>query len=81
MSANTFEVKARHREELLRFPNVRGVGVGPKIVNGKLTDVMAIKVYVHRKVAKEELAEGECVPKEVEGVPTDVEEQAPLRAY
>ena len=81
MDANPFELKQRHREALLALPNVKGVGVGPKIVNGKPTNVMAIKVYVQRKVPKEQLTEGECVPKEIEGIPIDVEEMAPMRAY
>ena len=72
--------KERHREELLGLPNVVGVGVGPKTVGGRPTNVMAIKVYVRRKVPEQELAEAELVPETIEGVPTDVEEQAPMRA-
>ena len=75
------EIKKRHGEALLRLPNVVGFGVGPKMVGGKPTDVMALKVYVSRKMPREELKADECVPEEIEGVPTDVEEQAPLRAY
>ncbi len=80
MIANANEVKQRHRETLFQYPNVVGVGVGPKLVQGKPTDVMAIKVYVRQKVAPEQLTPEECVPKEIEGIPTDVEIQAPLRA-
>lgn len=63
------------------LPNVVGVGVGPKTVKGNPTGVMAIKVYVSRKLPKEELSESELVPEQIEGIPTDVEQQAPLRAY
>lgn len=81
IDADPFEVKERHREVLSALSNVIGVGVGPKIVDGKPAKAIAIKVYVQRKVTKEQLAEGECVPEELEGVPTDVEEMGPISAY
>ena len=80
MSADPFEVKERHREKLMRLPNVTGVGVSRKVVDGKPTDGLAIKVYVSKKVEKEQLAEGECVPEEIEGIRTDVEVLDRMRA-
>ena len=80
MASDPFELKEKYRQALLGLPNVVGVGVGPKVVGGQLTEVLAIKVYVRSKVPEDRLAENERVPKEIEGVPTDVEEQAPLRA-
>ena len=73
-------LKKQYRETLLRLPNVVGVGVGPKVVNGTPTAIMAIKVYVRSKVPKDRLGENECVPEEIDGIPTDVEVQAPLQA-
>ena len=75
------EIKDRHRAHLMSLPNVTGVGVGPKVVKGVTTREMAIKVYVRRKVPKEQLAEGECIPDGIDGIPTDVEEMAPMRAH
>ncbi len=75
------KIKDRHRDLLLSLPNVVGVGFGPKIVKGQLTEVMSIKVYVRSKVPEDQLANNECVPKEIEGILTDVEIQAPLKAY
>ena len=79
--AEVTKVKERHREELLRLPNVTSVGVGAKVVAGEPKRVIAIKVYVAAKVPREQLTEAECVPKEVEGIPTDVEQLAPPKAY
>ena len=81
MKATPFEVKERHREQLSGLSNVVGVGVGAKIVKGQPTGAMAIKVYVSRKIAKDQLEEGQCVPKEIEGIPTDVEVMDQARAY
>lgn len=80
MSSDPFEVKKRARDALMRLPNVVGVGVGPKLVDGKPVGEVAIKVYVRRKVPTESLLPEERVPNEIEGVPTDVEVQAPLQA-
>ncbi len=81
MNADPFKVKKHYRQSLLQLPNVVGVGVGPKMVAGKSTEAMAIKVYVNRKVPPENLKESEIIPQELDGIPTDVEEQAPMRAY
>ena len=53
--------------DLLKLPGVTGVDIGPKIVKGKKTNVMAIRVYVKKK----RKVPG-AIPKEIEGVPTDV---------
>ena len=75
-----YEVKKRYRDFLMSLPNVVGVGVGPKVVSSKITAPLAVKVYVRTKVPLHLLAEQERIPRELDGVPTDVEEQAPLRA-
>lgn len=81
MPSDPIDVKRRHAEALLRLPNVVGVGVGPKVIAGHATPVMAIKVYVSQKVPRERLPPDACVPAQIEGVPTDVEVQSPLQAY
>ena len=75
-----YEVKKRYRDFLMSLPNVVGVGVGAKVVSGKTTPLVAVKVYVRTKVPLNLLTEKERIPQELDGVPTDVEEQAPLRA-
>ena len=73
-------VKEKYKKQLLTFPNVEAIGIGPKISRGKSTGEMAIKIFVRQKVPKDELTDGETIPKELDGFPTDVEELAPLRA-
>lgn len=82
MKPDPFQVKKRCSKALRSLPNVVGIGVGPKEINGEPTNIMAIKVYVRSKVPKEQLAPGECVADEIEGIPTDIVEQpSPMHAY
>ncbi len=61
-------VMKKHEEQLLRLPNVTGVGIGRK--NGK--DV--IIVYVTHKVPESSLRPEEIISKTIEGYEVDVEE-------
>ncbi len=65
---NIETVKQKHEDQLMRLPNVTGVGIGEK--EGK----PVIKVFVERKVPESELQPQEIVPKSIEGCETDVEE-------
>jgi len=65
-------VKREVERELLKLPGVTGVDVGQKIVDGKKTDVIAIIVYVEKK---RDVPEEFAIPKEIQGVPTDVVER------
>lgn len=65
-------VLARHQAELLRYPNVVGAAVGLRMRRGKPTGEPCLVIYVERKVPESDLAEGEMLPREVEGVPVDV---------
>jgi hypothetical protein len=58
--------------ELLKLPGVTGVDVGYKVVAGKKTDVLAIRVYV---AEKKDVSEEEAVPRQIGGAPTDVIER------
>jgi hypothetical protein len=68
------QVRARYEPELLRYPNVLGVATGVRMRRGMPTGESCLVVYVERKVARDQLAAGELLPSEVEGVPVDVVE-------
>jgi len=55
-------------------PNVVGVGIGRRTVRGTATQELALKVYVRQKLHPLLVKDGQVIPDEVEGVPTDVEE-------
>jgi hypothetical protein len=61
-------VKQNYEDQLMRLPNVTGVGIGEK--SGK----PVIKVFVTQKVPESDLQPQEIVPKSIEGCETDVEE-------
>jgi hypothetical protein len=60
--------------------NVVGVGVGAKIVKGKATDRLSVRLYVARKLAKDLLSSALTLPTEIDGVETDVVELGRLQA-
>jgi hypothetical protein len=66
-------VKERAEGELLGRPGVTGVDVGYKVVDGVQTDEIAIRVHVKQKKAT--VPKAQMVPKEIEGVVTDVLER------
>jgi hypothetical protein len=57
--------------------NVHAVGVGPKVVDGRMTDEMAVRLYVVQKLPSAALDPRDILPEEVNGVPIDVIESAP----
>lgn len=62
-------IKSDVEEDLLNLPGVTGVDVGYKSVGGQKTDVLAIRVYVREK---KDVPEGEAIPEQIQGFPTDV---------
>jgi len=64
----SFEVVRKYEEQLMRLPNVVGVGIGEK--GGR----NVIKVFVTRKMPESALQPQEIVPKWLEKYETDVEE-------
>lgn len=80
MEQDIFNVKERHQEELLRYENVIGVGIGNKISGDKTLDEMCIKVYVKIKKPKTQLSADQVIPEAIEGFKTDVEEMEPPSA-
>jgi hypothetical protein len=78
MSINeVFRAQARFQESLLAKPNVVGVAVGRKNQSGEL----AIVTLVEQKLPLAALSADAVVPKQVDGVLTDVVEIGYLRAY
>jgi hypothetical protein len=73
--------KKQIEERLLRQPGVHGVSVGPKRVDGKLTDELSITIHVSRKRPLAEIPEAERVPPEIDGIRTDVFEHAQLEPH
>jgi hypothetical protein len=65
---NVEAVRIKYEEQLMRLPNVTGVGIGEKA--GK----EAIKVFVTHKVPESSLRPEEIIPKTLEGFEVDVEE-------
>ena len=64
--------KRQNLSHLLKRPNVVGVGVGYKESEGQTTDELAVVVNVAQKVPVAQLAESDKVPRDLDGVKTDV---------
>jgi len=73
-------VKAIHEVNLMRKANVVGVGIGLRQSEGKPTGEPAIVVSVTHKVLLTQLAPGDVIPRELEGLPVDVQAVGELRA-
>jgi hypothetical protein len=74
------EVKRRHENELMRKPNVVGVGIGYRTRGGVRTEEVCIVVSVKTKVPESQLKRGELIPASLDGVPVDVVETGEIRA-
>lgn len=73
------EIIKRNRNTIKLFPNVIGLGVGKKIVKGRITDVLAIRIYIIKKISRDCLNKMELIPEQIEGIPTDVIEIGKVR--
>ena len=60
------------RDQLMRYAGVRDVAVGLKETNNLATDAVVFRVYVDEKKPATALAADQIIPRNVEGVPTDV---------
>ena len=74
-------VMQTHKGELLSKPNVVGVAVGFRQVNGESTQELALVVMVHQKVPENLLSPEQKIPVEIEGIPIDVQEIGEITAY
>ncbi len=75
----------RYDRFLLENRNVNGVGVGLKIVHGRLTDTLCLRIYVSRKLPREAFPRDALLPAFVdagggERVVTDIVEAGPFYA-
>ena len=73
-------VKQTHEDELLSKANVLGVGVGLRERGGRRGEQVALVVLVRRKLPAVELAPKDVIPREIDGVPVDVQEVGEVRA-
>jgi len=71
---NIKELRYAYGQKIKSYPNVKGLGVGFKYIKGKRTEIKCITVFVSKKVPLSELDPDEIIPKEIEGVPTDIVE-------
>jgi hypothetical protein len=60
------------RRMMAEVPGLAGVGFGLKETGGKLTQTSAWRIYVAKKLPKWRLAQSECIPTTLLGLPTDV---------
>ena len=72
------DVKSKYEKQLMRLPNVTGIGIGIGI--GEKSGTKIIKVFVTRKVPEATLQRGDILPKILEGWEIDVEEIGIVRA-
>ena len=73
-------IKAVYEADLMRKANVVGVGIGLQQQGGKLTGEAAIVVSVTHKLPLSQIAPGDVIPCELEGVLVDVQAVGELRA-
>ena len=75
------EVMQAHKGELLTKPNVVGVAVGFRQVEGKSTETLALVVMVDHKIPENLLTPEQQIPVTIEGIPIDVQEIGEISAY
>jgi hypothetical protein len=74
-------VKAKHESELMRKANVVGVGIGLRERGGEMTDEPSIVVSVTRKLPSYMIDPEDLIPRELDGVPVDVQAVGKLQAF
>lgn len=75
------DVAKERRVALLDLPNVHTAAIGAREVGGEFRAEAVIVVYVETKVPADELDEDEKVPREIDGVRTDVQEVEQFEAH
>lgn len=74
------EIKNRNQQAILSRQNVVGVGTGYKQRRGAKTNQLCIVTLVNHKVPQAGLAAADMLPRDIEGIPTDVIEVGDLVA-
>lgn len=77
---NMRQIKEAYKEEIMAKPNVVGVGIGFRYVGRTMTDEVTVVTLVREKIAEAGLPWGALVPRQLDGVRTDVIEVGELRA-
>ncbi|KGN40123.1 hypothetical protein [Knoellia aerolata] len=67
-------VKEAVEDELIAKPGVVAVDIAEKETDGKKTGELSIVVFVEQKKPTSKLAKGAAIPKEIDGIKTDVQE-------
>ncbi len=60
---------------LQSFPNVTDKGIGLRMKNGSFTSEWALVIYVKQKLPESQLTKEAVLPKEIAGLPVDVQEE------
>ena len=61
--------------------NTVGVGISEKVSDGKQTGILSVKFFVRMKFGKSDLSSSHLLPKQIAGIPTDVEEVGIFRRF
>ena len=73
------DLQRRHVDSLLEHPDVTGVDINYKTVEGERTDQLSLVIWVEEKLPEEELPEERKLPKDIEGFQTGIiEEEMPV---
>jgi hypothetical protein len=75
------QVRQVYQDMLLAKPHVIGLGIGYRKISGQMTDTIALIVMVDKKVPANQLQPDDRIPRELEGVPVDVQEVGQVRAF
>ncbi|ODS39176.1 hypothetical protein BEH94_00345 [Candidatus Altiarchaeales archaeon WOR_SM1_SCG] len=73
------EIKEKYSESLLNKENVVGVGIGKKKITPTSPGELCIKIYITKKKPENQLKEIDILPKELDGVKTDIVETGKIR--
>ncbi len=73
-------MKEKYESLLLKKKGVVGCATGYKKIGGRKTDKPSVVCYVVKKKQKKELREEDIIPKDLEGIPTDVVESGVIKA-
>lgn len=78
--ATFLEVQSERQDEILRLPNVVGVGYANKQVDGEDTGEPSLAVFVSQKLPKDMLRKDQRVPTSLSSIKTDVIETGVIQA-
>lgn len=74
------DAQQQFTEELLKYPHVVGVAIGYVTRDGTRQDEIGLIVMVDEKISEAQLAPEEILPRQIDGVPVDVQEMGTFTA-